>query len=422
MKLVGRKGMLFRFGSRGFTLVELAMVLVVIGILVSLGMGLIGPLTKTAKYNETKDIVTASVESVISFSAASKRLPTSTEFPTKVRNPNDAWTKPLYYFPDPSLTSIPAGSTDAICGRSITSLTICQDAACTVATNIPNAAFVVVSGADNYNIQTGTSIGGTCPPGQTCVRVYPIDTLNVDDNATDFTRLEPYDDIVKWVTLDELRTKVGCVGAQLKIQNAQLPSGYRCGAYSATLFAQGGIPFPSGGSYKWCTQGTLPGGLTLTPNVTSANCLSLAEASWGQANNLTLAANTGALFQRGTFSLTVFVRDNNDLSGSNDNIAQQPLFLTITESGNNVRIWNAAGATFDFLIGGFCRNNVTNNAEISDFTAGRFLVPGATVNRYSSAGTCNTFLNQSITYDQAINGDANCNYQVNFTLSGVTDR
>jgi prepilin-type N-terminal cleavage/methylation domain-containing protein len=312
--------------AKGFTLVEMAIVMVLVGILVGIGASMIGPLTKRAKMTETKEIVNAAVESIVSFGSSSKRLPTLAEFPTKVRNPNDAWTKPLLYIFDANLTVIPGGAAEAICVRKSTGYTVCRDAACTPATNIPNVAFVVVSGAENYNIQTGTLAGGVCPAGQTCVRVYATDTPNIDNYPTDFNRPENYDDIVKWATLDELKAKVWCQGAPLKIVNNELPSGRVGTLYSASVYPDGGIPFAGVATFRWCVQSTLPAGITATPNVISANCAGLAEASWGLRASLQLSGTPTA---PGSYPMTIFARDNNDATGTNDNIAQKAFVLTI---------------------------------------------------------------------------------------------
>ncbi|MEW6066849.1 MAG: prepilin-type N-terminal cleavage/methylation domain-containing protein [Nitrospirota bacterium] len=425
--------------NKGFTLIELAIVLIIIGILVALGVGLIGPLTKQAKYTETKEIVNADVESVISHGASNRLLPvqgdfvsdgTNDEFVEIVRTPQDSWTKTLYYIVDPNLTTFPTGSTEAICNRRTTDLTVCRDALCTVATNISNVAFVVISGADNYNVQTGILTAAPCPTA-TCVIAYDVDTPNIDDctgaancpnypAAETINRPEPYDDIVKWVTLNELRIKTGCVGAQLNILNNELAPGYRCNAYSATITADGGVPYAAGGAYRWCTQGTLPGGLTLTPNTVSADCLSLAEASWGQADDLTLSAIAGALYQYGTYSLTFFARDDNDAAGTDDNVAQKTLVLTISDLGTNIRVWNTTGATYDFRIDGVCDASIGNNSEI---TGTYFFNPGEVIDRHTTAGgPCSSAIQQTITYDQAVAVDTDCDFQVNYTLAGPTDR
>jgi len=326
--------------NKGFTLIELAIVLVIIGLLVGLGASLIGPLTKRTKYTETKETINAGVESIIGYAASNGRIPTwgdytadttIDEFIEVVKNPNDSWAKPLYYFFESLLTS-----NDSVCNRKTTNLTLCRDATCT--SRIQNLAFVVVSSSENYNPQTGI-VGTGCPGGQTCVGVYDVETPDIDDctNAANcpnypagverISRPEPYDDIVKWVTLDELRIKAGCVGPQLKILNNELPSGKVGSAYSATVYADGGVPFSSGGKYKWCRQGSSPAGLTFSPPIVNANCMSLSEASWGQADTLTISETPTV---SGSFNLTFFVRDNNDTPGTNDNIAQKSFVLTIS--------------------------------------------------------------------------------------------
>lgn len=328
--------------DRGFTLIELAMVLVVIGLLIGLGASMLGPLTKRAKYIETKDIVNAAVESVISFSAANNRLPCEAndnsgnvcgppgnrgdEFTPTVRSPNDAWTKPLYYIYDNNLTDPSIGG---VCGRKTTNVTvrICPNAACAAPTSIiNNVAFIILSGSENYNNQTAGTQGIT---SATNINVYDADVV-VDNYDGDMNRPEPYDDIVKWITLDELRIKTGCVGPQLKILNNELPHGRTGTLYSAVVFADGGVPYIAGGRYSWCRQDPSPiAGLTFNPPTLSADCLTLAEASWQRANNLTISG-TPTVVGGGSFIITFFVRDNNDSSGNNDNIAQKTFVLTIS--------------------------------------------------------------------------------------------
>lgn len=426
--------------NKGFTLVEIAIVLVIIGILVSLGAALIGPLTKRAKYTETKDIVNAAVESVISYGASNKKLPlqgdftpddTIDEFVEIVRNPRDAWTKTLYYIVDSDLTSTPIAGTDPLCGRTATKLTICRDTACTAATNITNVAFVVISGADNYNVQTGIITAAPCPAG-TCVRAYEIDTPDIDDctNSTNcpnypagetISRPEPYDDIVKWVNLNELKVRAGCVGGQLKIITNELPSVYRCSSYNASIYADGGVTFADGGDsdtlpdYEWCTTTTAPGGLSYNCNgilSASASC-TLAAGTWQQC---TSPAISGIPNTPGVFNITFFARDNNDPK----NIAQKTFVLAINVENTGFRVQNNTGSEYDFIVDGFCRNNV-GNEEITQPINNYLLNPGETIGRYAFTGVCNTF-QQQITYAQAVNADVNCNHEVNFTLTDASDR
>ena len=139
----------------GFTLVEIAIVLVIIGMLIGLGSGMIAPLTKRAKYNETKDMINGAVEAVISFAAANNRIATTAEFTSIVRRPRDAWTKDLYYIPATNLDDLNSGG---VCGRKTTGITVldCTNPGCTTFNTIRNVAYAVISGAENYNVQTNT--------------------------------------------------------------------------------------------------------------------------------------------------------------------------------------------------------------------------------------------------------------------------
>ncbi len=358
----GRRSLLS--DNKGMTLVEIAIVMVVIGIIIGIGAGMVGPLTKRIKINDTKEIVNAAIESVTGFASTNRRLPvpTGTEFSNNVRNPVDAWTKPLYYIVDTNLTTIPAGTSDAICGKKATTYTICRDAACTVANNIQNIAFIIASSAENFNLQTGIFTGGVCPAGQTCVRVYDVDTAGIDDcttagNCPNYTgillnRPETYDDIVKWTTLDELKTKTGCQGAPFEILNNELPSTSLGSSYTANVFATGGTPNLVGtqSQYRWCVeirnrtvaQG-LPNGVSFTPSFirypdSLQYCSDQAEGAWPAWTNSLAITKTINSTETGSFSMTVFARDNSNagvdtacnLTTNRDNCAQKSFVITIS--------------------------------------------------------------------------------------------
>jgi prepilin-type N-terminal cleavage/methylation domain-containing protein len=195
----------FSSNETGFTLVEMAIVIVIIGILLGLGAGMIGPLTQRMKTTETKETVNSSIEAVIGFSATNTRLPTAAQFPGILRSLNDSWNKPIRYSFDNNLTAA-----SSICGRTATNISITNNG--TVYNNI---AFVVTSSGPNYNNQT---TGGGAGPA--AITTYGPGTAGIDGYGGDFNRPEAYDDIVKWVTLPELQTKIGCATWAYEVWNS----------------------------------------------------------------------------------------------------------------------------------------------------------------------------------------------------------
>ncbi len=242
--------------KKGFTLVELAIVLVIVGLLLGLGAGMVGPLTKRVKLNESREIISAAVDSVMGYASINNRVPdlsaspSPTSFWTNVRTQNDAWGRPLVYVFDNNLAT-------SICNRTTTNITarICNDAACTTFSTINNVAFLVASAGDNANNQT---YGSQAIAVATTINTYIVG-IAVDNYAGDFTRAtDEYDDIIKWMTLPELLTRMACQG--LRVVTRDLTIGTVGSPYpSTTLSATGGtIP------YSWAIQaGTLPAALTL---------------------------------------------------------------------------------------------------------------------------------------------------------------
>lgn len=302
----------------GFTLIELAIVLVVIGLLISIGVGLIGPMTKRAMHIESEEVVNAAVESIISYGAMHNHLPAAIE--GIVRDTRDAWGRELCYIVCPDLLDDPDRGHE-ICNRRTTTIDIriCRNTACTNFTPVNNVAFVVISGGGNFNTQTDIDTARV-------VNVYDVGILNVDDYVGDLggdRRPEPYDDIVKWITLHELRMKAGRVGYPLTILNRELPVGRVGETYTATrIYADGGVPF-TGGEYRWSIEG-LPGGLTTNPPTTDNPAAP--EDDWAMAGHLTIEGTPNTA---GSYRITIFVRDNNDPATGDDNIAQRSLVLTI---------------------------------------------------------------------------------------------
>ncbi|WP_457600141.1 putative Ig domain-containing protein [Hydrogenivirga sp.] len=243
--------------ERGLTLIELAIVLIVLGILLGIGAGIIGVLIKRVKYNESKEIVNAAVEGIIGYATTTRRLPNSSELSSAVRSVKDAYGKDIAYVYDSDLTN---ASIYGFCGLTSTNITVrvCPDVACsTPIQTIENVAFLVISGDGNYNNQTAGTQGIN---SATIIDVYEYGIDNVDNYTGDMNRPEPYDDIVKWVSLNELQMAQGCESLTITSPSV-LPSAVEDGAYTFTLTANGGRP-----PYTW--SGSVGSGLTLNSNGT----------------------------------------------------------------------------------------------------------------------------------------------------------
>ena len=248
--------------NKGMTLLFIAILLMFVAAIVTAGIAVIGSLTKRTKMTEMNSIIDADIKSVISYAVTNHRLPTTAQIAAAMKKSNDVWGNQIIYVVDNNLTSIPAaGSYDAICGRRTANLIIrnCTNAGCTTYIDIPNVAFLILSGGENVNNQTAATQAVT---GATIINVYSAG-LNVDNYAGDLggARAEPYDDVVKWVTLDELKNRVGCYGTaqgRFKILNNELPDACTGQPYSATMYSDGGVS-----PYSNWTNSALPSGLSM---------------------------------------------------------------------------------------------------------------------------------------------------------------
>ncbi len=315
----------------GFTLIELSIVLVLIGLLVGLGAGMIGPLTTAVKVRETRGIQDAAVQSVTSWASSNNTIPNGAGFPGVAKSPLDAWDRPFIYLYDANLYSA-TPTKDTLCGRRSTALTlVTTDPAATMT----NVAFVVLSGADNATLKStfNGSLNGT-----------PVNNGVIAGSGAasgTITATGPNGDLIRWVTIDELRSKIGCQGAPLRIVNNELPFGSATNSYSATITADGGVPFGTNPStYKFCVN-NLPSGFSIqgSTGFFNADCLNASVATWTAATAssgviITFAANA---VTTNTYPVTVVVRDTantgtTDLcssAGSGDNCAQKLFVLTV---------------------------------------------------------------------------------------------
>lgn len=306
--------------QNGFSLVELAVSLVVIGLLIGLGTAMVGPLMTSIKVRESRENLGSAVESVNSWASGNNRLPDATEFGSTVRTPTDAWGRPLRYLFDNKLFS-PANK-DTICGKKSTVVTL-TDANGAV---IQNVAYVILSHGDDPTTSVAgsfTTLDGTA--------ITASAVLSVPPNPRSIVIPATSDDLVRWVTLDELRTKVGCQGAQMRVVNNELPYGYVNSPYAATISADGG--FRTGINYQWCIETSqnifqLEGGLTLngvagTAATNPAGVKTTCTQADAISSQILSIGGTPISTASSTSELTMYVWDDNA------NTANKKMVLTI---------------------------------------------------------------------------------------------
>ncbi len=235
-----------RSKGRGIGLIEIAVIIVVIGVLLSIGMELFKLLVKKTKFVESKEVVLSLKESVIGYTLTRGKLPCdSTETcssPQKRYNELaraiDSWGNALVYLYWGQLRD-----TSDLCSETSTGITvrICGgDPSCASPLQIiSDVAFVVLSKGENRNKQTAGSGRQDSP---ITVNIYEYGT-NADDDVSDGdASQEGYDDIVEYVTLYQLKDKLcqgtsQCIHGTSPITVFNNAGGTRC--FNGTLVGNG---------------------------------------------------------------------------------------------------------------------------------------------------------------------------------------
>lgn len=187
-------------GNSGFTLIEMAIAMVIIGLIIGLSMSMIGPLIKQAKNIESRDVVKSAKSALSGYAVKNGFLPATIGL--SGARELDAWQRTLQYAVAAGLS----GSGNA-CGLTATDRTIfeCTNTACSTYNTKSNIAFVVYSqgeDADGAGTTTQPTAGPVCPSG-TCYWIR-------EQASSDASYLLQYDDIVQYATLDEIRAAMNC--------------------------------------------------------------------------------------------------------------------------------------------------------------------------------------------------------------------
>ena len=222
---------------KAFTLIELAIVLMVIGLLIGGSLNVMKSMRERNKITEAKEYVTVAKDSILGYAMEWVDLPTSTEFTNNLSPSKGTDEGNIFYFSDPQLSN----EVD-ICHFTSTNLDVTIFDSGALTRTIDNVAFVVAARSVNYNMQT--AVTGSSP------YVVRIDdpAAKVDRNSSDFVRTsDAYDDVVKWVTLSELQHNARCSDTPLRIVNDSLPATVTDISipYSATILIDGNFTAPT---------------------------------------------------------------------------------------------------------------------------------------------------------------------------------
>jgi len=214
--------------KKAFTLLELAIVLLIIGILSAGAMRMMSGAFTSSKYTRTKNSITLAVKEIADYTVRSRRLPASVA--GIISQERDAFNTPFLYDVDDAATT-----TESICNMASTSLTInvCSTADCTGETITENnVAFILASQGEDTQQQY--TLSGTT------YTFYKDGVKKVDGVESD--------DVVGWMTLNTLKAMAGCEGS-LGIEQNKLPDAIISNTYSYTLTPKGGQS-----DYKWCVE------------------------------------------------------------------------------------------------------------------------------------------------------------------------
>jgi type II secretory pathway pseudopilin PulG len=400
---------------KGFALLQMGILIILIGLIVVLAIPRLGYKVSKEKRVDTKEIIESDIDAIVGFAAVNDRLPTVDEFVCYVRTPKDIWGNDLVYRPDDNLDN--SGST--ICGRTTTDTIVKRcgsDDTCASPDEDRDVAFVIFSGGENLNLQTLVNVAGSSATIQTYIQGLP----GIDDYTTGLSRPEEYKDIVRWMDLNELKIKIGCYGSSsnLRIINSSLPSGTVGTAYAVNVLAEGGVTMADGGDsgsaadYEWCVEGDLPSGLSYDcdGSLSVSTTCTLTSGTWNQCTYLEISGTPTA---EGDTVLPIAVRDEDG------DIAHKVFGLQVVpETQLNVcaayRVWNGLGAMKSFEITG--SGCITGVADGDEITTSPSVMLNATedIRQYQQHNSCGK-LKLTATYRQAILGDINEDCCVNFT-------
>jgi prepilin-type N-terminal cleavage/methylation domain-containing protein len=260
--------------KKGFTLIELSIVLVIIGLLIGGSIQATKSMRDRSKVIETQQQLEALKEAIYGFALNTNTLPATLADLNATALERDAWGNAILYRADTALIADPCSPVASI---STTSGDFAQT----------DIAFVLVSRGKDYQL--------------------PLPTVNVDtplfnqgDHDTNPATPE-YDDRFLSITRAQLQSNINCQQNELQILNSRLPIATQGRSYSGTIASSGG-----NGAYTYTYNGaatTVINGITFRNIAGEGNYSGTPITATSSTINITVSS--GAQTRTRPFVLTV---------------------------------------------------------------------------------------------------------------------
>lgn len=219
--------------KNAFTLIELSIVLVIIGLIIGGSFKVLKTMRERAEVTRAQDDVKVAKEAIIGNTILNSNTLPDVAFFNQNLSPIKTNQHQLFYTFAPNLNNID------VCRKISTNLKLQPQGK----PAIDDVAFVVASESSNHNMQTART--NLQADGNYSVNTYDYATKK-DDNTSPVNIQENYDDIVDWVTLAQLQEAVKCSDTPLRIVNTSLPSTdtLSSSSYKAKIVVDGNYSVP----------------------------------------------------------------------------------------------------------------------------------------------------------------------------------
>ncbi len=179
--------------TSAFTLIEMAIVLIIMGIIVGSSTKIFISMSKNSKNQETQELLKLISEEVRGFAITFRRLPTEKELNDFHMHMKDAWGKPIHYV-------VSADLINGICKNRHSTLEHHQGDK-----KIADLSYILISSGANRNMQTAIN-----DLADKIVVKSALRSQIVDYNKAILDRLEPYDDLILSRSLWSVKGVVQC--------------------------------------------------------------------------------------------------------------------------------------------------------------------------------------------------------------------